>query len=82
MCLAIPGRVIEIQNCASAPQMVAMDFQGVIRDVSTSFIDAVAVGDCLLVHAGCAIAKLMEWTPVVGEDSAIWEELIKFAASS
>lgn len=80
MCLAIPGRVIETQTCA--PQMVVMDFLGVIRDVSTSFVDAVKVGDYLLVHAGCAIAKLAGEPVIVGEDSALWEELIKYAASS
>lgn len=91
MCLAIPGRVIEIQTCA--PQMVVMDFLGVIRDVGTNFVDSVAVGDYLLVHAGCAIAKLAEGianadntadyaNPEGGETSALWEELINYAASS
>lgn len=80
MCLAIPGRVIEIQTCA--PQMVVMDFLGVIRDVSTSFVDTVEVGDYLLVHAGCAITKLAEEPVIVGEDSALWEELISYATPS
>ena len=85
MCLAIPGRVIEIQTCAPpAPQMAVMDFLGVIRDVSTNFIDAVAVGDYLLVHAGCAIAKLAAEPAGAGgaEASALWEALINHAASS
>lgn len=53
MCIAIPGKVIEIHgNKAKA------DFSGNIVEVNTGLIDP-KVGQYVLVHAGCAI-EVME----------------------
>lgn len=53
MCVAIPGRVIEImENTAK------VDFNGNTVNVSTGLIEP-EVGQYVLVHAGCAI-EVME----------------------
>ena len=53
MCVAIPGKVIEImENTAK------VDFNGNIVNVSTGLIEP-EVGQYVLVHAGCAI-EVME----------------------
>ena len=53
MCVAIPGRVIEImENTAK------VDFNGNTGNVSTGLIEP-EVGQYVLVHAGCAI-EVME----------------------
>ncbi len=53
MCVAIPGKVIEImENTAK------VDFAGNVVNVSTGLIEP-EVGQYVLVHAGCAI-EVME----------------------
>lgn len=55
MCLAVPG---EVQNVNGDRAIV--DITGVRKEVSTVLIGEVAIGDYVLVHAGCAIAKIDE----------------------
>jgi hydrogenase expression/formation protein HypC len=57
MCLAIPGRIIEIYNRNS---MANIDYgDGTKRKANISLVD-VKIGDYVLVHAGFAIEKLNE----------------------
>jgi hydrogenase expression/formation protein HypC len=57
MCLAIPGKVIEIKdNKATA------NFGGLRRKVDISLIDSCKINDYILVHAGFAIQKIDEMT--------------------
>jgi hydrogenase expression/formation protein HypC len=49
MCIAVPGRIISID----APK-AKVDFSGNIAEVHVGLVDP-AVGDYVLVHAGCAI---------------------------
>jgi len=56
MCVAVPGKVTEINGFAGK-----VDFQGNIIDVSLALVDA-EIGDYVLVHAGCAIEILKEET--------------------
>lgn len=54
MCLAIPAKILEInQNIAKA------DFGGIYRDVNISLVD-VKVGEYVIVHAGYAIQVMDE----------------------
>lgn len=58
MCLAIPGRVVEIVD---EPTLLAkVDVSGVIRNVNVALVDAVAVGDWVLIHVGFALSKVDE----------------------
>jgi hydrogenase expression/formation protein HypC len=60
MCLAIPGRVIELRETQGLP-MGIVDFGGVRREVCLAYItDQVKVGDYALVHVGFAISKVDE----------------------
>lgn len=55
MCLAIPGRVVDIVE-----SIAKVDFgDGTLREVDVSLVDA-RVGDYVLVHAGYAIQVLNE----------------------
>ena len=57
MCLAIPGKVIEID---SSKEHAKVDYgDGTMRSANISLID-VKVGDYVLVHAGFAIEVLDE----------------------
>jgi hydrogenase expression/formation protein HypC len=49
MCIAIPGKIISIEG-----PKAKVDFNGNLVDVNIGLVDP-AVGDYVLVHAGCAI---------------------------
>jgi len=53
MCLAIPSKVIRIEN-----NLGTIDVAGVTREASLMLLDDVEVGDYVLVHAGFAIQKI------------------------
>lgn len=53
MCVAVPGKVIEINNNSAI-----LDFMGVEKEVSIELLESINIGDYLLVHAGCAIQKM------------------------
>lgn len=56
MCLAVPSKVINIQNMSAT-----IDVYGARREVSLMLIpEEVKVGDFVLVHAGFAIQKVDE----------------------
>lgn len=61
MCLAVPGRVVEILGEADL-RMARVDFGGVIRQASLVYTPEVGVGDHVLVHAGFALQRLDEET--------------------
>lgn len=55
MCLAVPSKIIEINDF-----MAKVDVDGVVRDASIMLIEDAKVGDYVIVHAGFAINKLDE----------------------
>lgn len=59
MCLAIPGKVIEI-NRSSLLVMGKVDFAGIQKDVCLAWLPEVKVGDYVIVHVGFAISKIDE----------------------
>ena len=54
MCLAIPAKVLEIEPDGWAE----VDVGGVRSRVCLTLVDAVAVGDYVIVHAGFALTRL------------------------
>ena len=56
MCLAVPGRIVEISG-----RTARVDYGGGLeRDAGLDLLPAAAVGDYVLVHAGYAISRLDE----------------------
>lgn len=56
MCLAVPGKVIELNK---EQQWAVIEALGVKNKVYTVLIDEnIAIGDYLMVHAGHAIGKI------------------------
>jgi hydrogenase expression/formation protein HypC len=58
MCLAIPGRVMEIVDEPNA--LAKVDVAGVQRTVNVGLLDDAAVGDWVLIHVGFAISRVDE----------------------
>jgi hydrogenase expression/formation protein HypC len=55
MCLAVPSKIIEIND-----SLAKVEVDGVVRDASIMLLEEVKVGDYVIVHAGFAINKLDE----------------------
>jgi len=57
MCLAIPGKIISIDN--SDPVMITgrVSFGGVIKEINLAFVPQAQVGDYVIVHAGFTLNK-------------------------
>lgn len=53
MCLAIPSKIIEVND-----SMGVIDVAGVRREASLLLIEEPQVGDWVIVHAGFAIQKI------------------------
>lgn len=56
MCLAIPARIVEIED----NRMASIDIMGVTRKVSLDLVPEAVVGDHVLVHAGFALQVVDE----------------------
>ena len=59
MCLAIPGRVLEIQR-NEEPTMGTVSFGGIRKQVCLQWVPEVREGDYVLVHVGFAISLIKE----------------------
>ena len=55
MCLAIPSRIVSIDN-----EMATIDVDGVRRKCSLLLLEDARVGEYVIVHAGFAIQKIDE----------------------
>lgn len=72
MCLAVPGKVIEIED-RDHTRMAKVDFGGVVKDVCLAYLPDITVGDYTIVHVGFAIQRLDEASAL--ETLALFESL-------
>jgi hydrogenase expression/formation protein HypC len=59
MCLAVPGKIISIDESA-ALRMAKVNFGGVGKDVCLEWLPEAKIGDYVLVHVGFALSKVDE----------------------
>lgn len=57
MCLAIPGKVIAIEN-ENGIRIGRVQFGGITQPVSLDFVPEVSTGDYVMVHVGFAISRV------------------------
>ena len=74
MCLAVPGKIIEIND----DKAVIEYSQGVTNTANISLVD-VEIGDYVLVHAGFAIQTLDEKEAM--ETLEVWRQVLEAADS-
>ena len=60
MCLAIPGKILDIQDHDQFMRTGRVSFGGIVREVNLAFVPEAAVGHYVLVHAGVAINVIDE----------------------
>lgn len=53
MCLAIPGKIIEINNSIAKVSIMSIE-----SEINIQLIEEAMLGDYVLIHAGCAIQKI------------------------
>ncbi|MEL7590354.1 MAG: HypC/HybG/HupF family hydrogenase formation chaperone [Anaerolineaceae bacterium] len=59
MCLAVPGKIIDIDTTTPI-RMGRVDFGGILREVCLEAVPEAALGDYVIVHAGFALNTLSE----------------------
>jgi hydrogenase expression/formation protein HypC len=60
MCLAIPGKLIEISENAEGVRMGKANFGGIVKEICLEYTPDVNMGDYVLVHVGFALNKVDE----------------------
>lgn len=71
MCLAIPGKLVEIFD-EGGLKMGRLDYDGTINKVCLEYVPEIALGQYALVHAGFAISILDE--EEASQSFAAWRE--------
>ncbi|MFJ5273358.1 HypC/HybG/HupF family hydrogenase formation chaperone [Streptomyces sp. NPDC088358] len=59
MCLAVPGRVLDIEE-RDGTRMANVDFGGVVKEVCLEYLPDLQVGEYAIVHVGFALQRLDE----------------------
>ncbi|HZP17715.1 MAG TPA: HypC/HybG/HupF family hydrogenase formation chaperone [Terriglobales bacterium] len=57
MCLAIPGKVLSIEQ-SDGLRVGRVQFGGIVRQASLDFVPEAEVGDYVMVHVGFAISRV------------------------
>jgi hydrogenase expression/formation protein HypC len=59
MCLAVPGKIVEIYE-KQGLTMAKVDFSGVTREACIEHVPEAQIGDYAIIHVGFAISLLSE----------------------
>ena len=78
MCLAIPGKVIELYK-SNGMKMARIDFGGVVKEACMEYLPEVKLGDYTIVHVGFGLSILdeqeaMETMELLRQIEAVGEE--------
>ena len=60
MCLAIPGKLIQIEENSPITRTGKVDFGGILKEVNLAYVPEARIGDYVLVHVGFAISVVDE----------------------
>jgi len=78
MCLAIPGRVVEIFQ-ENGLTMGHVDYSGTVNKICLEYVPEIKVGQYTVVHAGFALSVLDE--EEAQQSFAAWRELTQAVAA-
>jgi hydrogenase expression/formation protein HypC len=60
MCLAVPGKILEITECDDLLKTAKVSFGGAVKDINISFVPEAKIGDYVIVHVGFALNVIDE----------------------
>ena len=63
MCLAVPGKLISVDDSPSLFRTGKVNFGGILKEANLAYVPEAKVGDYVLVHVGFALS-------IVDEDEA------------
>ncbi len=63
MCLAVPGKIISINNNDPLLKSAKVSFGGILKEVSLAYLPEAEIGNYVIVHVGFALS-------IVDEDEA------------
>lgn len=63
MCLAVPGKIISINNNDPLLKTAKVSFGGILKEVSLAYLPEAEIGNYVIVHVGFALS-------IVDEDEA------------
>jgi len=58
MCLAVPGKILNIEGDDPLTLSGRVDFAGIVKQVNLAYVPEAKTGDYVLVHAGFAISVI------------------------
>lgn len=60
MCLAVPGKILEITEADSILRTAKVSFGGAVKTINISFVPEAKIGDYVLAHVGFALSVIDE----------------------
>ena len=60
MCLAVPGKLISVDDSPSLMRTGKVNFGGILKEASLAYVPEAKVGDYVLVHVGFALSIVDE----------------------
>ena len=60
MCLAVPGKIISIEESDPLLRCGRVNFGGILKDVKLCYVPEAKIGDYVIVHVGFAISTVDE----------------------
>ena len=60
MCLAVPGKIIEITQSDPMMKTAKVSFSGIVKDINVSLVPDAKIGDYILAHVGYALSVIDE----------------------
>lgn len=60
MCLAVPGKILNISGDEPLSRSGRVSFGGIVKEVNLTCVPEANIGDYVIVHVGCAISRLDE----------------------
>jgi len=60
MCLAVPGRILNINDDNPLTRRGKVSFGGIVREVNLAFVPEAEADDFVMVHVGFAISQIDE----------------------
>ena len=74
MCLAIPGRIVDVSGDDPIMRLGRVDFGGIVKEINLAYVPEAGVGDYVLVHVGFALTVIDE-----AEAERVYEQLNEIA---
>jgi hydrogenase expression/formation protein HypC len=60
MCLAVPGKILEVDDQVAGPPMGVVSFGGIRKQICLAYVPEAVVGDYVLAHVGFALNVIDE----------------------